>query len=175
MKKARTFIILAAFLVVIPAGAAFAGGAGGVGYGAQYYDSGLATSDMAMTFITGYGYGVSWDGARFGGFGSALLSAQGSAAGGVGGIVTGHEWRAGPLVAAVDLWMGLGGMSFNRSGYMVAFGQADFELGVAILPWMQIVAYAGYQALGNLIPGFPFSNAVLYTPVVGMRLAWGGF
>jgi hypothetical protein len=175
MKKARGFLVLAALLVTIPASAAFGGGAGGISYDGQYFYPGLTSSNIGMTSITGYGYGVSWDGSRFGGFGKALLSAQGIAAGGAGGILAGHEWRAGPFVVALDLLMGVGGMAFHGGGYAIAFGQADFEIGVTIVPWMQISAYAGYQAWGNLVPGFPFSNASLYTPVLGVRLAWGGF
>jgi hypothetical protein len=39
---------------------------------------------------------------------------------------------------------------------------------------MQIVGYAGYQAIGSVLPGVPFSRALLRTPVVGVRIGWGG-
>jgi hypothetical protein len=58
---------------------------------------------------------------------------------------------------------------------MLLFGPADLELGVAVLPWMQVVAYAGCQAGGNLIPGIPFVSATLFTPVLGVRVSWGGY
>ena len=37
------------------------------------------------------------------------------------------------------------------------------------------VFYAGYQVMGNLAPGQPFSDFFSYTPVVGVRFAFGKF
>ena len=37
------------------------------------------------------------------------------------------------------------------------------------------VTYAGYQAWGNLIRGIPFVSVKLFTPVLGVRVSWGGF
>jgi hypothetical protein len=172
MRKLFLAVVLA---LALPACLAFAGGAGGVGFGTQLFDAQFSSSDVALATITGYGYGVSWEGSRIGGFGMALLSTQSRIAGGAGGMIVGHEWRAGPLEAALTLFGGVGGIGYQRSGYMIIFGEADFELGFEVTPWMQVVAYAGYQAWGNVIPGRAFQSAVLTTPVVGIRIGWGGF
>jgi hypothetical protein len=168
MKRA---LFLAVVLCAAPA-LASAGGAGGVGFGIQYYDPEWSNMQMGMSNITGYGYGVLRDGSRIGGFGTAMLSMQ--SAGGVGGLLLGHEWRSGPLVLGVSGLGGVGGGSWSGRGYMLLFGEADLELGLCVTPWMQIVAYAGYQAWGNLIPGIPFASAYLATPVIGVRIGWGG-
>jgi hypothetical protein len=173
MKTRSTIFALALFLLV-PAGIALAGGAGGVGWGAQYYDSGLTSTDLSLTYITGYGYGVGWDGTRVGGFGMALISADGAGAGGVGGMVIGHEWKGGPLTAALMLFGGVGGGGFLGNGYMIGFGEGDFELGVRLVPWMQVTGYIGYQAWGNLIPGYPLIHR-FYSPVAGIRVTWGAY
>jgi hypothetical protein len=168
-------VLFAVLLVLfVPAVLVLAGGAGGVDYGYQYFDSRLSSSDMGMSYITGYGYGVLDDGSRVGGFGSSLISAAGDAAGGIGGMLIGHEWRTGPVVAAITLWGGLGGASWAGRGYMLGSVAVQAELGLRVLPWMQIVGYAGYQAIGSVLPGVPFSRALLRTPVIGFRIGWGG-
>jgi hypothetical protein len=172
--KSRWAVTMAALLALLPAAAASAGGAGGVGFGAQYYHPSLSSDNLGMAYITGYGYGVDWDGNRIGGFGMALLSGLGVTEGGVGGLVIGHEWTIGPLIAGVSLWGGVGGAAARGGGYMLLFGEAELEIGFRVLPWMQIVGYAGYQAWGNLIPGVPFDAARLSTPVYGVRVGFGG-
>ena len=89
-------------------------------------------------------------------------------------MIVGHEWDAGPLLAALNIWAGMGGGGFGDSGYMLGFGQVDFELGLRLVPWMQITAYAGFQGWGNLVPGYPFTQSYFYSPVVGVRFGWGG-
>ena len=65
----RGFVLMAALLLaLLPAVLASAGGAGGVGLGAQYYDRSLSSSNLGMAYITWYGYGVDWEGNRVGGF-----------------------------------------------------------------------------------------------------------
>jgi hypothetical protein len=172
--KTRIILCIIVLLVAIPAGMAIAGGVGGVGYGLQYYDPQYSSANEGFTYITGYGYRTGWDGSRFGGFGTALISVDGNDAGGVGGVIVGHEWDAGPLLAALTLWAGVGGGGFGDSGYMLGFGQVDFELGVRLVPWMQVTVYAGFQGWGNLLPDYPFSQALFYSPVVGVRFGWGG-
>ncbi len=169
-------LLLAALLSIIPASLAAAGGAGGVGFGSQYFDPGASSGDHSLLYISGFGYGRSEApfGQRIGGFGMALLSTDGRTAGGVGGMLLGQEFRGGPLVAGLTLYYGAGGVAFNNGGYMVLFGEADFELGITLL-WTQMTVYAGFQAWGNLVPGAPLSAAVVYTPVLGVRMAWGAF
>ena len=174
MKPATVFVaLLAGVLLVLPAATAAAGGAGGVGFSGQLFDPRLSNTDLGVTQIGGFGYGVGADGSRVGGFGTAFLSESGDMAGGLGGMVFGHEWRGGPLVLALTLWGGLGGGALGGGGYMLAYGAAQVELGVWVLPWMQLSAYVGYEVLGNVVPGVPFGRALLRTPMLGMRLAWG--
>jgi hypothetical protein len=173
--KNRSVLVWAAFLVLLPAATAFAGGAGGTGFGAQLYDRSLSSDDLGMAYFTGYGYRVDSSGNRIGGFGMALLSGIGLAEGGVGGLIVGHEISFGPVMAALSLWGGVGGAAAYGGGFMLLFGEADLELGVRVLPWLQIVAYAGYQGWGNLIPGHPFQRASLTTPVYGLRVGFGRF
>ena len=172
--KMRWSVLGALLFALLPAGIAAAGGAGGVGFGTQFYDPATPSNNLGMAYITGFGYGVDEGGSRIGGFGMALLSDPARSAGGVGGMLVGHEWRGGPVVFAFNLLGGVGGASYGGGGYMLLFGQADLELGAAVLPWMQVVAYVGYQAWGNLIPGIPFVSAKLFTPVIGVRVSWGG-
>jgi hypothetical protein len=174
--KAHKLVLAAALFIALPVAMAGAGGAGGVGFGAQYFDPGLSNVNHSLTYISGFGYGTSEApyGRRIGGFGMALFSADGTTAGGVGGMLIGQEFHSGPIIAGLTLYYGVGGVAFYNAGYMVLFGEGDFELGVSLL-WMRITAYAGFQAWGNLVPGLPLSNAVVYTPVLGVRMAWGSF
>jgi hypothetical protein len=146
-----------------------------MGFGFQAFDLPGSASSLNMLYTEGYGYGTSWDGGRVGGFGMSLISTTGDRAGGVGGLLIGHEWRDGPGVAALTLRGGVGGLGVDAAGYMILFGEADLELGLRITRWMAITGYIGYQAWGNLIPGPAFDLVTTYTPVVGIRLAWGSF
>ncbi len=172
MKK-RFIIAMGVLLATAPF--AMAGGAGGCGFAMQNPTLGPSNTVMGMSSIMGYGYGVSEHGERFGGFGAALLSADGETDGGVGGVMIGQELRAGPFVVAVTLWGGVGGAAYREAGYMLLFGEADAEVGVRLLPWVQLTFYAGYQAFGNMVPGVPMSSMYIYSPVMGVRLGWGSF
>lgn len=180
MKK--TSLVLAAVLL-LPLAAFARGGAGGLDFGVQVYNSQISNLDLGLTNLGGYGYGVTPWGQRIGGFGRAFLNVSpGSAiAGGVGGILSGFELRAGPLVAGLTLLAGLGGMGTAPmqfppyGGYCIAFGEATVDAGLAVTPWMLLSVYAGMQAMTNLVPGRPFSAFVDYCPVAGMRISWGWF
>jgi hypothetical protein len=145
-----------------------------VGFGYQFSDPQLSGANLNMMYTMGYGYGTSRYGDRAGGFGMTLLSTTGQPSGGVGGLLVGHEWREGSAVGAVTLLGGVGGVGTDTAGYMILFGEADVEFGVWITRWMEISAYAGYQAWGNMVPGPAFTLLTNYTPVLGIRLAWGG-
>lgn len=173
--RTRAFLLATIVLLLATAGMAFAGGAGGVQFGTQYFDSRWANTNMEIAYIGGFGYGVTPWGERIGGFGTALISLGQDTAGGVGGLLLGQELRSGPLTVAAVLLGGAGGGAVRGRGYMLLFGEADLELGLALLPWMQVVAYAGYQVWANVVPGTPFKSAALSTPVFGIRIAWGSF
>jgi hypothetical protein len=180
----RKFCIpaLAVLLALLAAAPAAAGGAGGVLHGEQRFDPQFANFDLGTQYVGGYGYGVSASGQRMGGFGLAFFSEpdSGRFSGGVGGVMSGQEFRLGPFEVAANLWTGVGGVAKHTvlgqpDGWFVLFGQADVEVGLAILPWWQISSYAGVQLMANLAPGEPFEGLLVYTPVVGVRVAWGGF
>ena len=59
-------------------------------------------------------------------------------------------------------------------GSLALFGELDLELGLGFISWMEVMAYAGMQAITNIYGGRPFSS-IMYTPVLGVRVAWGSF
>ena len=75
---------------------------------------------------------------------------------------------------------GLGGVSaafaWTQSGLALLLGETNLEVGIAVNPWMQLYQYAGLQGIADIDPqagvGTRLAN---YSPVVGMRLAWGSF
>ncbi len=180
MKKASVFLVIG-LMAACTRCHALQGGAGGITLGFQRYDPDLANQDMGCVLIGGFGYGVSSEGVRFGGFGMAALGGEGESSPsdlncGIGGFITGWEFRAGPFVIAVNLWTGLGGAAYGASdpgGFMIAFGELSAELGLVLTRCMRLVGYMGLQGMGNLVPGRPFHELELYTPVTGIRLSWG--
>jgi hypothetical protein len=180
MKRMVLLCAVAAFTCV-PLAAVFAGGAGGVLGGHQLFDPRFASGDYQERFSGGFGYGVTHDGRRIGGFGMAIYSNgdPGRLAGGVGGLIMGQELRLGGLCLATNLWTGIGGLSVNGFGMypgcLIGFAQLDVEAGVAVFPWFQVSVYGGMQVMGNLAPGRPFADALYYSPVIGIRTAWGAF
>ncbi len=169
-------VVFAVIMAIVPLSTAFAGGAGGALYGVQYFIPEWSSFDGQLTYVGGYGYGVSHRGARTGGFGMAFYSENGlGPVGGVGGLMSGQELKLGPFMGAVDLLTGVGGVSTPMGGYFVLFGEVDASLGFAIFDWMQASVYAGLQGMVNVCPGRPLQDMILYTPVVGIRIAWGSF
>ncbi len=180
MKRTSVFLVIGLMAAYAPC-FALQGVAGGILLGFQQYDPDLANQDMGCVMIGGFGYGVSSEGVRLGGFGMAALGGEGESGPsdlncGIGGFITGWEFRTGPFVIAVNLWTGLGGAAYEASdpgGFMIAFGELSAELGLVLTRWMRLVGYMGLQAMGNLAPGRPFDELDLYTPVTGIRLSWG--
>jgi hypothetical protein len=178
----RTRIVtLAAALILMPLSLACAGGAGGLTWGQQYFDSQLSNADSRAVLSGGYGYGVTQNGQRIGGFGLAVQSSalNGSLDGGFGGLILGQEMHAGPFLLAVNLWTGLGGLSADpavSAGKSLAlFEELDLELGLGFIPWMEVTGYAGMQASARVGAGRPLFSDVMYAPVLGVRVAWGSF
>lgn len=181
--------IAAVALLLFAAVGAFADGAGGVTHGMQYLDldqcydldGGWYTADVGLQTVGGFGYGVRRHGERVGGFGLAFYSDDPTIefAGGVGGLINGQQISVGPLTAAAVLWTGVGCLTSDAPGlagdWVVAFGELDLEVGWAVLPWMQVTGYAGMQVMGNVTGGHPLQEFLFYTPVVGVRVAWGSF
>lgn len=169
-------LALAVIMAIVPLSAAFAGGAGGALYGIQYFDPEFSNFSSQTIYMGGFGYGVSRRGTRTGGFGMAFYSESGlGPTGGVGGLLSGQELKLGPFMGAVDILTGVGGISTETGGYFVLFGEIDAELGFAICDWMQVSVYGGIQGMASVVPGRPLQEMILYTPVIGVRLAWGSF
>jgi hypothetical protein len=146
--------------------------------------------------LTGFGYGVTRGGWKIGGFGtffytgalSVPLPALGGtltgAVGGFGGVISGGQGRLGPLVYALNMRLGAGGMGISylwtaavpspvpvTGGTFALFGSLDAELGLIVVPAMLVSAYAGVQALVTL----PIVVIPLAVPTVGIRVTWGRF
>jgi hypothetical protein len=175
----RKIVAVIVVLAAMPLAAAF--GAGGVSWGEQYllpeYPQ-LANYDTQAQFTAVYGYGVTAFGMRNGGFALGVRPPGNECSweGGFIGAISGQELRVGPFVLAVDLWTGIGGMhrlSGTGDGTFALFGQADLELGYRLFPGVRIVGYAGMQAIADILAWQPISSAVYYTPVAGLRLAFG--
>jgi hypothetical protein len=181
MKKTIAFAaaVLAVFLLSLAP--AFAGGAGGITSGYQWFDPSVSSGDYQARFTGAYGYGVGYDGRRMGGFGMAFYSDTdpGRMVGGIGGLVTGQELRLGNMMLAATLWTGLGGLSAPvygmEPGHLVGFAELDLEAGIAIFRWFQVSLYGGMQVMSSLAPGRPFQDFLYYSPVVGIRTSWGAF
>lgn len=173
----RTTILALAFLSVAAA-AGFAYGGGGAFSGASLPATDWTNTGLRIAYTGGFGYGVTDDGHRIGGFGVGVSTEDGRELGGFGGIINGQQVRIGPLTASVNTWIGVGGLSLPSGTPREFFGyfaEINGEIGLAVLPWFQVSGYVGMQAMGNLIPGDAFTGNAIYTPVSGIRLAWGSF
>jgi len=183
-KRLLALILIAALL---PA-AAFADGGGGFFYGLQTteypflkgYE--IRNNSLGLMYTGGYGFGVSGHEIT-GGFGVGLsdFEKETGIAGGYGGVIHGYRGLLGPVNVMLTSWTGIGGIHVTDAatgeskGFLLVSEELDLEIGFPILPWFMPVVYAGYQVAGNLYPEKPFQAFVSYTPVVGVRFAWGKF
>jgi hypothetical protein len=193
MKRSALFLILASCSLSLAL--ADSGGAGGPFLGSTVPewnpDFMPAASSARLLRIGASGYGVSHDGAIFGGFGIAILDAElfdasldrrfdpsfAPYAGGVGGIVSGRRLGSGDY-AHLDLAarIGAGGIaSGRRSGWAVLYAEPYAELGLRFTPWMRLTASVGYMFMASVAPGAPFKDLVLNAPTLGFGVAFGGF
>jgi hypothetical protein len=177
----RKIGIMVAALVVLPLGLAFGTGAGGLTWGEQYFDSTFSNYDLQARYSGVYGYSVTRGGQRIGGFAIGIDPNDQAADvhGGFIGAITGQEMRTGAFSAALNIWTGLGGLSVNpvlrTGGGFALFGEADLELGVSFMKGFQVVVYGGMQGLADVATGRLDWSAIYYTPVFGVRVAWGSF
>jgi hypothetical protein len=175
-------------LLTLPALAAVADGGGGAFYGLQTAEYPflkgypMVNNSRDLAYFGGYGYGV--DGHNVtGGFGFAITDPTGETgiAGGFGGVINGVRLLRWPVNLSLLSWTAIGGISTgipsgdSDRGFLVIMEELTLELGLPILPWFMPTFYAGYQVAGNLTPGRPFQDFLSYTPVVGLRAAWGKF
>jgi hypothetical protein len=161
--------------------AVYADGGGGFFNGLQTPEF-LPNNSPGLMYTGGYGYEVSGHRVK-GGFGVGLSDFQGETgiAGGYAGVIHGARAKVGPTNLMITSWTGIGGLKFTQAqsgdslSYLIVTEEIDLEIGVALLPWFMPVFYAGYQVMGNVAPGRPFSDFFSYTPVVGVRFAFGKF
>ena len=168
--------------------AVHADGGGGFFYGLQTTEYPflqgypVRNNSLGLMYTGGYGYGVSGHEIN-GGFGVGLSDFQSETgiAGGYGGVIHGARGKVGPVNLMITSWTGIGGIKFTQAesgdslSYLIVTEEIDLEIGLAVLPWFMPVFYAGYQVMGNVAPGRPFSDFFSYTPVIGVRFAFGKF
>jgi hypothetical protein len=186
--KGKLMVLLA--LLLVPACAAiFADGAGGMYYGLQtaeypfLKDYPVRNNSMGLSYYGGYGYGVHGN-TIIGGFGFAITDTdrETGIAGGFGGIINGVRFIDWPVTLSLISWTAIGGISTGNQessdgeeGFFALMEEITLELGIPINRWFMPSVYAGYQIAGNLAPGAPFEDFVVYSPVFGVRMAWGKF
>jgi hypothetical protein len=171
----RRIAAVALALAVLPLGGAFARGAGGFTLGQQYFDAQLSNKDLGASTTGVYGYNVTWGGQRYGGFAMALESDE--LKGGFVGAIAGQEFRMGPFVTAMTLWSGFGGTDvtplYSHPGTFALFGELSVEAGFGFLPGVMVTGYAGMQVIAAVLPDQGIISNAIYTPVMGVRIAWG--
>jgi hypothetical protein len=181
-------VLILALILGAALSAAYADGGGGFYCGLQIQEYPflegypLRNDSLGLSYTGFYGYGVSGHEIH-GGFAVSLsdFESQTGIAGGYGGVIYGARGKAGPLNLMLTSWTGLGGVKVAAAAggetetYLIATEEINLELGLAVLPWLMPVFYAGYQVMGNLGPGRPFQEFLSYTPVVGIRFAFGKF
>jgi hypothetical protein len=171
--------VIAAVIAALPLASAAARGAGGLTWGQEILDPELSSASLDSRVVGAYGYEVDWAGRRSGGFALAIYSDSTSPAveGGFLGGIAGQEFRQAPLVMAINLWAGIGGLSAGRGvpagGSLAVFGEISAEVGFTGIPGMLVTGYAGLQAMSAVSSSETFFSRVMYCPVVGLRLAWG--
>jgi len=180
--------LLALLLSTAPLVGTVADGAGGVTCGFQtasypFLESvRVVNNNYGLAYYGGYGYGVR-DHMISGGFGYVIADPTGEsgAVGGFGGVISGVRILRLPIQISIVSWTGFGGIytgvdQYDRGrGFFCASEELSLEVGLPITRWLMPVVYAGYQVAGNLVPGPAFQAFFSYTPVVGVRLAWGKF
>jgi hypothetical protein len=190
MKKIIGALALIGLFVATPL---VAEGAGGIMYGYQNPEWAPnfipRLGDMAPHYYYGgFGYGVDRRGVVTGGFGVCYMSQDFMAdedafndsteiLGGFGGAIYGLKLLdLGPFKAYLLSLTGIGGYAGGAAGWGVSLlEELQLEAGFTPLPWMQISAYLGAQAIGNLMPGEPFKEYLGVQPTGGVKISWGSF
>jgi hypothetical protein len=178
-----------ALFAVLAGAVVFADGAGGIYYGLQtseypfLKDYPVRNNSLGLACYGGFGYGVHGN-TITGGFGFAVGDTDGDTgiSGGFGGVINGVRFVDWPVTISLISWTAIGGISAgNREseeedhGFFAFMEEITLEVGIPINRWFMPSLYAGYQVAGNLAPGTPFEDFLVYTPVVGVRVAWGKF
>lgn len=184
--KRMAFVLLAFSLSL---SSAFADGGGGTTWGMQAasypfldgYD--VPNNSAGLVYYGGYGYGISGSHRINGGFGYVIADPLHDTGliGGYGGVISGFRFLKLPVNLSLVSWTGFGGVytgalaTPSNRGYFCISEELSLELGLPIQRWLMPVVYAGYQVAGNIVPGTVFQSFLSYTPVFGVRVAWGKF
>ncbi len=141
------------------------------------------SSNLGLSHVGGFGYGVNSRNEISGGFGYAISDADKSRGikGGMAGFISGYRFFSQPLYFSLVSWTGFGGIYTGNAGttphqgYFCVSEEIDLELGLPVVDWFMPVVFAGYQVIGNIAPGQAFQGFFSYSPVVGFRIVWGKF
>lgn len=162
-------VLLSIFLLIMTK--AFSSG-GGIYYGTYVYKDRYANIDLENSYYYGgYGYGTNHWGGRIGGFGMVIFNGD-AFSGAYGGMISGRELVRGPISAAIDLWTGIGYLSHDNINGVSPIAELKGEIGVAPMPWFQLVVYGGLQGVTTFTN---FRDDILYSPVMGIKFVWGSF
>ena len=162
-------------------------------------DAWLDIPTASIAGVGGFGYGVTNDNFKIGGFGFAFWSNEISKpvpafgvewkglAGGFGGVILGSQFALRPIVFALNTRLGVGGISvdlrtyppqdnatINSFGTLGFYGNVDAEIGLALGGNMLISGYAGVSGILSLTFTSP-SVLPLLVPMYGIRITWGDF
>jgi hypothetical protein len=207
MKRLPVMVLVAACLASSPL--LFAGGGGGIGLltnaGSEMLGGAPWTNSIVLDYPTGtitaleaFGYGVTRNGWKIGGFGIGFYATSLSlslpsddltitgAAGGFGGVISGGAGRLGSFAYSLNVRLGAGGMAVNCSwinpqypsyasfvsGAFAIYGAIDAEVGLVLVPAMLVSGYASLEALAVPTPTTLMAAVV---PTVGVRITWGSF
>ncbi len=170
---------IAAALAVLPLVSAGARGAGGFTWGQEILDPTLSSASLSSGVLGVYGYDVTYGGRRAGAFALAIHSASDAPVveGGFIGGIAGQEFRQAPLLMAINLWAGVGGLSAGTGvpseGSFAVVGELSAEIGFTAIPGVVVTGYAGLQAMSAVSSSETFFSRAMYCPVLGVRVAWG--
>lgn len=178
MVRFRIAVAAAAF-ALLPLAWAGAREAGGFTWGQEILDPALSNDALDSQVLGVYGYGVDYAGRRAGAFALAIHSTGDSPVveGGFVGGIAGQELRRYPLLMAINLWAGLGGLSAGNGvptgGSFAMFGEITAEIGLTAIPGVVITGYGGLQAMSAVSSSEPLFSRAMYCPILGIRVAWG--
>lgn len=183
MKKSLIVLIL----LVLSVSIMFADGAGGFYSGYQVSslpfmdENDFENNNMDLYYSGGFGYGVSSNNIISGGFGYAIYASEdeNTPIGGFGGVINGIRLLRYPLNISLMSWTGFGAITTDGiDGKVKSFAVSEeltVELGFPLFRWFSPTVYVGYQVIGSIGSGEPFTDFLSYTPVLGFRFQWGKF
>jgi len=171
----KRFILSAAFLTLTFA--LSAEGAGGLEF-SQTMAGSPWSGFNSVTGGGGFGYGVVDEGSLIGGFGGTYVSQSTNVGGpgmraGFGGMLGGWQRRWGPLVGAVHLKLGAGGIDQQQSRAVALLGGLEGWVGILLFPWCEIGVQAGGLGAATFFTTGPMEVGA--SPSAGVHISWGAY